>query len=103
MARFEPVGEWPGTMLYRACHGRVYCALPRGLIPEYPYTVATLRRPTEAELRDWGPGVLPRMVVDVTDHHNLGGALRAGSLQVMPWALSKRWKSSLVYWLPWSE
>jgi hypothetical protein len=85
MARFEPVAEWPGAMLYRAIHGRVYCAMPRGLIPEYPYTVATLRQPTAAESREWGPGVLPRMVVDVTDHGNLAGALRAGSLHVMPW------------------
>ena len=86
MARFEPVTEWPGTILYRALHGRLYCALPRGLIPEYPYTVATLRQPTVMERQEWGDGVLPRMVVDVTDHGNLREALRAGSLHVMPWS-----------------
>ncbi|HVA89898.1 MAG TPA: hypothetical protein VNL71_08635 [Chloroflexota bacterium] len=86
MARFEPVVEWPGAMLYRAIHGRVYCAMPRGLIPEYPYTVATLRQPTAMEQQAWGPGVLPRMVVDVTNHGNLAGALRAGSLHVAPWS-----------------
>jgi hypothetical protein len=85
MARFEPVAEWPGTVLYRAIHGRIYCAMPRGLIPEYPYTVATLRQPTPAERRDWGDGVLPRMVVDVTEHGNLQAALRDGTLHVMPW------------------
>lgn len=85
MARFEPVEEWPGTVLYRAIHGRLYCAMPRGLIPEYPYTVATLRQPTPTERSEWGPGVLPRMVVDVTKHENLSSSLRDGSLRVMPW------------------
>jgi len=86
MARFEPVEEWPGTVLYRAIHGRLYCAMPRGLIPEYPYTVATLRQPTPAERHEWGPGVLPRMVVDVTEHAHLQGSLRDGSLRVPPWS-----------------
>lgn len=86
MARFEPIAEWPGAVLYRALHGRLYCALPRGLIPEHPYTLATLRQPTPAERQTWGPGVLPRMVVDVTDQHDLWSTLRTGSLPVAPWS-----------------
>jgi len=85
MARFEPIATWPGSMLYRAAHGRLYCAAPRGLIPEYPYTMAALRPPTSAEQRSWGTGVQPRMVVDVTGLADLPHALVARDLRVAPW------------------
>jgi len=64
MPRYEPIEGWPGGTMYRAPHGRVYCAAPRGLIPDYPYSIASLRRPTRDEAGSWGPGVVPRMVVD---------------------------------------
>ena len=85
MARFEPVAAWPGSVLYRAIHGRVYCVAPRGMIPEYPYTMSTLREPTPEETYEWGPGVMPRMVVDVTNIAELSSALHDGTLPITPW------------------
>ncbi|MDB5059324.1 MAG: hypothetical protein JWO59_2796 [Chloroflexi bacterium] len=85
MARYEPIPDWPGSVMYRAAHGRIYCAAPRGLIPAYPYSMAALRPPTSEESRNWGPGVLPRMVVDVTNVRELARMIREQTMQVAPW------------------
>ena len=85
MARFEPIANWPGSVLYTAAHGRLYCAVPRGLIPEHPYTMAALRAPSPAEQQAWGPGVQPRMVVDVTDIPDLQRSIGSRNLPVAPW------------------
>jgi hypothetical protein len=85
MARFEAITGWPGGMLYSAAHGRLYCVAPRGLIPEYPYTMATLRAPTAQEQHAWGTGVQPRMVVDVTGLTDLSRSISVRDLCVAPW------------------
>jgi hypothetical protein len=85
MARFEMIAGWPGGVLYTATHGRLYCAAPRGLVPDHPYTMAALRPPSAQEQRAWGVGVQPRMVVDVTGMTDLHPSLRAGKLCVAPW------------------
>jgi len=85
MARYEAIPEWPGSVMYRAAHGRVYCAAPRGLIPEYPYSIAALRRPSSEEQRNWGVGVTPRMVVDVTSVRDLTKVIHGRTLEVAPW------------------
>jgi hypothetical protein len=94
MARYEPIGEWPGSIIYRAAHGRVYCAAPRGLIPDYPYSAVSLRQPTREEAGTWGPGVVPRMVLDVTDVVKHRGGLTVDTITVAPW------NSYLVLCLP---
>jgi hypothetical protein len=87
VARYEPIKHWPGSMLYRASSGRSYCAAPRGLIPAFPYSLAALRRPSKEETARWGPGVVPRMVVDVTNSidRSLEAAIRSRTLIVAPW------------------
>jgi hypothetical protein len=86
MARYEPIPDWPGSVLYRAAHGRVYCAAPRGLIPEHPYTIAALRPPSSEESGSWGPGVMPRMVADVTNTRELVTAIRDRTMEMAPWS-----------------
>src|SRR5579862_7128401 len=85
MARYEPIEGWPGSVLYTAAHGRIYCAAPRGLIPEHPYSMDALRPPTAQEAREWGPGVLPRMVVDVTGKRDFHQAVQRRTLSIAPW------------------
>jgi hypothetical protein len=85
MARYITIREWPGGVLYTSAQGRVYCAAPRGTVPEHPYLMGALRRPSEDEVRAWGEGAQPRMVVDVTDVLDLPRHLRAGTLYVAPW------------------
>jgi hypothetical protein len=91
MARYEPIKHWPGSMLYHASNGRIYCAAPRGLIPADPYSLAALRRPSPEETRRWGTGVVPRMVMDVTNivktamDKGLDAAIRNRTLIVAPW------------------
>jgi hypothetical protein len=85
MARYIAVDEWPGSVIYASIHGRLYCAAPRGLIPEYPYTMDTLRPPSEQEQVQWGHGVQPRMVIDVTAQPDLPQCVRRRTLQVAPW------------------
>lgn len=83
--RYVPVEEWPGSVLYTSAQGRVYCAAPRGLVPDHPYLMHALRPPTTGEVESWGSGAQPRMVVDVTTVIDLPRHLRQGTLYVAPW------------------
>ena len=87
MAYFQPIADWPGGIVYKSAHGRIYCAAPHGLIPEAPYTIAALRPPTPEEQQGWGPGVLPRMVLDVTsvEERALAASIRDRTLAIAPW------------------
>jgi hypothetical protein len=85
MARYEPIEGWPGSILFRAAHGRIYCAAPRGLIPAHPYSIDALRPPNAREAKEWGSGVLPRMVVDVTVKGDFRQAIRRRTLSIAPW------------------
>lgn len=85
MARYRVLDEWPGSVLYVAANGRTYCAAPRGLIPEHPYTIRTLRQPSLDERRTWGPSVQPRMVLDVTEVPDLSLQIEDRTLSVAPW------------------
>ena len=85
MAHFALLCDWPESVLYTATNGRLYCAAPRGLIPEHPYTMRTLRLPTAIEQRNWGQGVTPRMVLDVTHLPELVQLVRGRSLEVSPY------------------
>lgn len=97
MARYIAIEEWPGSIIYASAHGRLYCAAPRGLIPEYPYTMDTLRPPNQQEQGQWGQGVQPRMVIDVTTQRDLPQCVRWRALLVAPW------NSYLVLHLPEGE
>ncbi len=85
MARYSLLREWPESVLYAASTGRLYCAAPPGLVPEHPYTMKTLRLPTATEQRTWGPGVTPRMVLDVSDLPELAALVRDRTLEVSPY------------------
>jgi hypothetical protein len=85
MARYIALEEWPGSVIYAATHGRVYCAAPRGLIPEQPYSMDALRPPNAQERRQWGTGVQPRMVLDVTEMTDLPQRLQRRTLAIAPW------------------
>lgn len=85
VARYIPVDEWPGSVIYAAVDGRLYCAAPRGLIPEHPYRMDSLRPPSPQEAQSWGPDVLPRMVIDVTGVSDLHQHFRQRTLAVAPW------------------
>jgi hypothetical protein len=84
-ARYIPLEEWPGGVLYTSGQGRTYCAAPRGLVPEHPYLMHALRQPSDDETEAWGSGALPRMVVDVTEVIDLARHLRQGTLYIAPW------------------
>lgn len=85
MARYIALEDWPGSVIYAAAHGRVYCAAPRGLIPEQPYSMDALRPPNAQERRQWGAGVQPRMVLDVTEMADLPQRLHRRTLAIAPW------------------
>jgi hypothetical protein len=85
MARYIPVAEWPGSVIFASAHGRLYCAAPRGLIPDHPYDMDALRVPDARERRQWGAGVHPRMVVDVTEIADLPQRLQGRTLSIAPW------------------
>jgi len=85
MARYTAIEGWPGSVLYTASNGRIYCAAPRGLIPEHPYSIDALRPPNQEERRQWGAGVQPRMVTDVTSLPDLQQRVSRRTLQVAPW------------------
>jgi hypothetical protein len=85
MARYVSVDEWPGSVIYAATNGRLYCATPRGLIPEHPYSMDALRPLTAQERQNWGSGVQARMVIDVTGMQDLHQAILRRTLPVTPW------------------
>ncbi len=85
MTQYITVEEWPGSVLYGSHQGRLYCAAPRGMVPEHPYLMGALRPPSQGEKQAWGDGAQPRMVVDVTEVRDLSRHIRSGTLYVAPW------------------